>query len=158
MTHLCKSVLKISIINDVLESLQRQTKSISNHDFKKEVKGHPTLVHVPELAPDPPLGTFKETMESVCWRVLRIHTLISSRSRGHRHHRVQVLVLSVASAAQAAAVLDRLPDHFIHSRRNPTNEALWGTDAARATRAKTTCHYHLMISYTHTHTHRYSTA
>lgn len=60
MTHLCKSVLKISIINDVLESLQRQTKSISNHDFKKEVKGHPTLVHVPELAPEPPLGTFKD--------------------------------------------------------------------------------------------------
>lgn len=43
-----------------------------------------------------------------------------------------------------------LPDLPISSRRNSTNESLWGTDAARSAWTKTTCHTHLMITHTNT--------
>lgn len=61
---------------------------------------------------------------------------------------VQTSTLSALSDSQTAEVWDPLPDLPISSQRNSTNEALWGTDAERAARAKTTCHSHLMITHT----------
>lgn len=60
---------------------------------------------------------------------------------------VQTSTLSALSDAQTAEVWDPLPDPPISSQRNSSNEALWGTDAERAARAKTTCHSHLMITH-----------
>ncbi len=61
---------------------------------------------------------------------------------------VQTSALSAVSDSQTAEVWDPLPDRPISSQRNPTNEALWGTDAERPAWAKTTCHSHLMITHT----------
>lgn len=61
---------------------------------------------------------------------------------------VQTWTLSALSDSQTAEGRDPLPDLPISSQRNSTNEALWGTDAQRAARAKTTCHSHLMITHT----------
>lgn len=61
---------------------------------------------------------------------------------------VQTSTLSALSDSQTAEVWDPLPDRPISSQRNPTNEALWGTDAERPAWAKTTCHSHLMITHT----------
>lgn len=58
------------------------------------------------------------------------------------------LIGSVRSRQRRSGTL--LPDLPISSRRNSTNESLWGTDAARAAWTKTTCHTHLMITHTNT--------